>query len=232
MSVQPDWPAKGKELTLKFRATPAFLKALEREWSTEANRALLWNDAFAQKPEGWKTVISAGNPPNAFENEGKLSEILVPAESSAYAERALPEEATIVESVVFAGTDKGAEHSIGMAVDFGNTICRFAVDTQRRKAVVTVRGEAKEWVGQDVDLGKPITLRFEREKGAWVAKRLQAGQKWHTAASLPMAASAAPKTVRLGKMSRIAMSSTSAAPTAPTGMAFSTSITPCRRKVC
>lgn len=194
--MQPDWPAKGKELTLKFRATPAFLKALEREWSTEANRALLWNDAFAQRPEGWKTVVSAGNPPNAFENEGKLGEILVPAESSAYAERALPEEATIVESVVFAGTDKGAEHGIGMAVDFGTATFRFAVDTQRRKTVVTVRGETREWVGQDVDLGKPITLRFEREKGAWVAKRLQAGQKWHTAATSRACSKAPHRTAR------------------------------------
>ena len=117
------WPPKGKELILKYRADEALVGRWERFLISDQNRQKVVEADFTKTlPEGWKVVTSATNKANAFENEGKVGEILVPSNTCAYAERDLPANAEVLIARINPGTDKSSHWEPGLAWVFDKVL--------------------------------------------------------------------------------------------------------------
>ena len=108
MASNPAWPAKGKELILQYKANEQLLHRLESRFTSDENRESIFKSNFIQSiPAGWNVITSASNKVNSFENEGKSGEILIPANTCAYAERRLPDNTEVLITKIHPGTNVG-----------------------------------------------------------------------------------------------------------------------------
>lgn len=201
MSVNPEWPAKGKELILKYRADDKLIKRLEARYASDDNRVQLAKADFVNDmPDGWKVVTSASNKSNAFINEGKPGEILVPANTAVYVEKEIGKETEVLIAKVNPGTDKSASWGLGMAWVFDNKTVKTYLRTAEGKFGVTGAGMEYEMDFSGFQPGKEVQLKMQKANDKVLCSYSYDGTTWKLLREIPVPANSVSKCVRVGKM--------------------------------
>ena len=163
MTSNPTWPPKGKELVLTYKADDQLLRRLEARFASSDNRQTIVKADFMKSiPAGWSVVTSQSNKENAFENEGKPGEILVPANTCAYAEHALPANTEQIIAKINPGTDQSASWGPGLAWVFDKKTVKTYLRTVDSKFGVTGAGMEYEMLCEGYRAVKEGYLKIQR----------------------------------------------------------------------
>lgn len=185
------WPPPGVSLMLEFTAPEDFGQAARP-------MTVLLADNFTTLAPEWKVALSPRHERTSFQNEGKVGEIMAPANNFAFAERPWPEGARAVQCLVDPGTDRGASWGPGLALVFPGGIVKFNLRPERGRFGVVLNGAETE-VGQ-LEPGKPYILRMTLNAGRVVCEASLDGVRWDKLGEPRMAGT--PTAVRVGKMDR------------------------------
>lgn len=195
------WPPKGKELILKYRADEALVGRWERFLISDQNRQKVVEADFTKTlPEGWKVVTSATNKANAFENEGKVGEILVPSNTCAYAERDLPANAEVLIARINPGTDKSSHWGPGLAWVFDKGYIKCYLRTSDGKFGMTGTGLEHGTDFSGYRPGVPVYIRMQRMGNTLTSSFSYDGAKWTELQQVSLPQGAVSRCVRIGKM--------------------------------
>ena len=200
MASQPNWPSKGKELILKFQADENLVRRLSALNAELTNRETLVEADFThQMPKGWKVVTSLSNRENAFRNEGKTGEILVPANTAVYAEKSIPGEATAVVAKLNPGTDQSASWGPGLTWVFDKKTIKTYLRPGKAEFGVTGVGAENEMTFAGYQPGRTVYLMMERQQKAVACHYSYDGKNWTLLTRIPLEGKAVAQCVRIGK---------------------------------
>ena len=185
------WPPPGVALTLEFAAPADFGR------TGRALPVLLADDFTRLTPE-WRVSLSRQHERTSFQNEGKVGEILAPANHFAFAERPWPAGARAVQCLVDPGTDRSASWGPGLALVFPSGTVKFNVRPERGCFGLTANGSESE-LGK-LDPGQPQVLRLTLDAGRVVCEASRDGQAWRKIGEASMPGT--PTAVRVGKMNK------------------------------
>ncbi len=201
MTSNPTWPPKGKELVLTYKADDQLLRRLEARFASSDNRQTIVKADFMKSiPAGWSVVTSQSNKDNAFENEGKPGEILVPANTCAYAEHALPANTEQIIAKINPGTDQSASWGPGLAWVFDKKTVKTYLRTGESKFGVTGAGMEYEMLFEGYRAGKDVYFKMQRAGKSVICSYSYDGVKWTELKEIMLPAGAVPQCVRVGKM--------------------------------
>lgn len=201
MASNPAWPAKGKELILQYKANEQLLHRLESRFTSDENRESIFKSNFIQSiPAGWDVITSASNKVNSFENEGKSGEILIPANTCAYAERRLPDNTEVLITKIHPGTDKAASWGPGMAWVFNNKTVKTYLRTADSKFGVTGAGMEYEMEFSGYHPGEPVCLKMQRTNSSVICSFSYDGNQWTELKEITIPEGSISQCVRVGKM--------------------------------
>lgn len=201
MASNPAWPAKGKELILQYKANEQLLHRLESRFTSDENRESIFKSNFIQSiPAGWNVITSASNKVNSFENEGKSGEILIPANTCAYAERRLPDNTEVLITKIHPGTDKAASWGPGMVWVFNNKTVKTYLRTVDAKFGVTGAGMEYEMEFSGYRPGEPVYLKMQRTNSSVICSFSYDGNKWTELKEITIPKGSISQCVRVGKM--------------------------------
>lgn len=201
MASNPAWPAKGKELILQYKANEQLLHRLESRFTSDENRESIFKSNFIQSiPAGWNVITSASNKVNSFENEGKSGEILIPANTCAYAERRLPDNTEVLITKIHPGTDKATSWGPGMVWVFNNKTVKTYLRTADAKFGVTGAGMEYEMEFSGYRPGEPVYLKMQRTNSSVICSFSYDGNKWTELKEITIPKGSISQCVRVGKM--------------------------------
>ena len=201
MASNPAWPAKGKELILQYKANEQLLHRLESRFTSDENRESIFKSNFIQSiPADWSVITSASNKVNSFENEGKSGEILIPANTCAYAERRLPDNTEVLITKIHPGTDKAVSWGPGMAWVFNNKTVKIYLRTADAKFGVTGAGMEYEMEFSGYRPGEPVYLKMQRTNSSVICSFSYDGNKWTELKEITIPKGSISQCVRVGKM--------------------------------
>jgi hypothetical protein len=190
ISGDVQWPPKGKELIVEFKAPETLVR--------EAPRAILYADNFTRMDEGWRVHASPSNERNSFRNEGKPGEIMADENVAVYAERNFPEGATAVEALINPGTDRSSSHGPGIAMVFGEKIVKFSMKPGRGKFGIWDGTNDREY-GTLKD-GQAYHLRMKLYNNHILCEASEDGKTWEELSRIY--STEQPVAVRVGKTDR------------------------------
>lgn len=201
MSYTPAWPAKGKEVVFSYKADETCIKNIQARYASDKARKLLFDTDFTvSMPEGWKIVTSSSNGANSFENEGKAGEILIPANTSSYAEKELPVNTEVIVSKINPGTDKSSGWGPGMAWVFNNKTIKVYIRTAESKFSVTGAGMEYEMEFKGFRRGEAVYLKMHRINNCVTCSYSYDEKSWTILQEIPLPTNAVSQAVRVGKM--------------------------------
>lgn len=201
MSGKPVWPARGKELVLKYRADNSLIRLLEQRFLADENRTLIESSDFTKMiPQGWKVVVSASNKSNSFENEGKTGEILVPANTCAYAEKELSDDAQMIIAKINPGTDSSSDWGPGVAWISDKMNVKLYLCTAKSEFGLAVNGVKYELESSGYRSGESVFMKMQREKNSLVCSFSYDGKKWKRLKTIPFSSDLLSRCVKIGKM--------------------------------
>lgn len=200
MATHPAWPPKGKEVTLSFRMSDQIIKTLVAKHASDANRDVLLDEKFTTLSPTYKVMVSGSNSENLFSNEGKVGEILVPANTAAYAEVQPPADAQVIVVRIHPGTDKSATWGPGLVWGFDKGNVKFNLRTAEGKFCLMGGGLEFEFMKEGIRLDRAVDLRMQRTGGVVICSySYDDGATWTSLYEVPLSASAQSKYVRVGK---------------------------------
>lgn len=200
MSTKTIWPAKGKELILKYRADNSLIRLLKQRFYSDKNRKLIEASDFTKIiPKGWKVIASASNKSNSFENEGKAGEILVPANTCIYAEKELSNDSEIIMAKINPGTDKSSDWGPGIAWISDKKNIKLYLRTAESKFGIAVDGVEYNLVSS-YRSGEPVFIKMQRMKNSMVCSFSYDGKEWVNLKTVPFSSRLLSRCVRIGKM--------------------------------
>ena len=201
MSSNPAWPAKGKELIFTYKADNALIKRIENLYAKDDKREVIVDADFTTTmPNGWKIVTSKSNAANTFGNEGKPGEILVPANSSSYAESNIPTNTEVLVARINPGTDKSTNWGPGLAWIFNNKTIKLYIRTAEAEFGVTGLGIEYEKGLKGYRPGEAVTLKMQRVKGKIICSYSYDEKAWIELGKVELPANATSQAVKIGKM--------------------------------
>jgi len=120
-ATAPDvkWPPPGVALRLDFRLSD--LPALQN-LPSDRGRTQLWHDPFDKADPAWKVTASRRDARIRFGQDDQAGAIVAPAGTHCFAERALPPDTRLVETVVDPGTDADTSWGPGLGLVFGQRV--------------------------------------------------------------------------------------------------------------
>lgn len=207
------WPPAGLHLRMDYEMPSASASAETGAPAPSATgRKLLWTDDFSKLDPAWKVHVSAAHSRSSFQNEGKVGEIYTPANTSVFAERALPPETRLVELDFDAGTDRSASWGPGIALVGAEGVIKFNVrpgggagDPAPQFGILAEGAEMVIGGGEfGLKLEEPLSLRLRWLGDGGMACEFQAaGGAWRTVRRLaPSGVPSGPLAVRIGKLGR------------------------------
>jgi len=205
------WPPKGVYLRMDYalpNATPSHATAAAMP-SAEGRKVLIEDD-FLKLDKAWKIHVSKAHERSSFDNEGKPGEIYTPANTSVFAERALPEDASLVEVAIHPGDDPSATWGPGMALVWPKGTAKFFIrpggkdPKAARFGVWDGRREIIVEKGPKPDLKQSVGLRMRIEGSSiFCEARNGAAGQWQAVATIGInPAAGGPRAVRIGKMDK------------------------------
>jgi hypothetical protein len=220
-SSEAVWPPKGVSLRLDFEGPSLTDDQLMQliggqsggsgAYESSFGRDRLAADDFSQTNDDWVIHESSRHDRSSFSNEAKFGEIYTPANSSVYAERALPDGTRAVEATIDPGTDRSESWGPGMAIMFKDRSLKLFIRTAGSggdgKPRISAWDGAKELVtlgkAGGVRLDKPVSLRIRIEGQTARLDARQAPEPWAALHSVDLGEKAgAPTAVRVGKMDK------------------------------
>jgi hypothetical protein len=204
------WPPKGVYLRMDYAmpdASPG--RAAAAAMPSAEGRKLLLEDEFLKLDPAWKIHVSKAHERSSFDNEGKPGEIYTPANTSVYAERALPEGTRLVEATIHPGEDTSSTWGPGMALVWPKGTAKFFIRSgigagDARFGVWDGRRETVMEKGPRPDKKQAVRLRM-RIEGAHIfcETRAKPGSAWQSVATIDInPAAGSPRAVRIGKMDK------------------------------
>lgn len=200
MSSHPAWPPKGKVVTLKFQANDRTIRQIASLYGSDENRPVLLDENFSILKNTWKIHTSPSNGGNAFNNEGKPAEMLIQANTSAYAEHVLDPATEIVITRVNPGTDQAATWGPGMAWGLEGKTVKFYIRTGENKFGVTGTGLEYESTFDGVKKGLPVYLKMRKEQDVISCSYSYDNKKWELVTSVRISKNALSRFIKVGKM--------------------------------
>lgn len=196
------WPPKG--VSLRFDFEPGESVARELLLHSDYARGLLYSDDFADLNPDWSTHASHGDAAT-LQNEGKVGELQIPANQTAYLERAAPEGLGMVQAQIDPGTDVSASWGPGVALVFDDRVVKFNL-RPGKKGFGLWDGSQEHVLEGDFAMHHPWWLRIylEEDRMVFAARpfvRSEPGASWQTLFELP-AAEGVPQQIRVGKMDK------------------------------
>ena len=207
------WPPKGVGLHMRYRLTDAKQLVGSRQLVAQPSgfgRRVVFVEDFARLGEAWKVHRSKAHERSSFVNEGKVGEILTPANSACFVERALTPGVRVVEATIDTGSDRSASWGPGLALVFGKRVVKFHLrpggdgynDVPQfgawdgRRELPHIGGRQK------LDVSKPWTLRIvlDGERAHLDAKRVDSS--WRRMQSLRLRGLGEPTALRVGKLDK------------------------------
>ena len=185
------WPPPGVALTLQFAAPEDFGQAARPMQVQLA-------DEFTKLAPEWKVALSRRHEGTSFQNEGKVGEIMAPANNFAFAERPWPAGARAVQCLVDPGTDHSASWGPGLALVFPEGVVKFNLRPGRGCFGVAAGGNEQE-LGK-LEPGKAYVLRMTVGPDRVVCEASLDGTAWQKIGETRMPGS--PTSLRLGKMDK------------------------------
>ncbi len=206
-----EWPPKGVYLRMDY-ALPAEAIIAQRAAtlpSSEGRNELLSDDFKTLTPD-WQVHTSQADARSSFSNEGKVGEIYTPANTSVYAERALPKTTRLVEVSIDTGTDKSASWGPGLGLVWPKRTVKFFLrpgagsDDGPRFGLWD--GRREHLIAPDnikLDLARPWTLRMRLEPGMIYCEARPTDGPWRRVAKLAVdPKSGTPTAARVGKLGK------------------------------
>lgn len=203
-----EWPPKGKHLRMDYRMPdPQFLLTGQGLLPSLYGREPLYQTDFNSLDNRWKTTYSQAHERSSFENEGKVGEIYTPANTAVFAEKKLESNAKIIETTIFAGTDKSKGYGPGITLVWPNKTVKFYLrpggnsydDGVAMFGLWNGERENKAAGGrQKLDMSKPWTLRYRITEEAVYCEAKPGGGDWRTIEKLKPF-DTMPTSVRIGK---------------------------------
>lgn len=200
MSSDPDWPPKGKMLTLKYKADNVLLDHLVMRYSSIESRNEFFTDNFGKLSGRWKIHVSQANTANSFTNEGKSGEILVPANTASYAECELDPATEILIARIHPGTDQSSGWGPGVAWVFDKKTIRFYLRTAEGKFGVTGMGLEYEASFPGLKNDQAVELMMQRDGDRLFCSYSYHPGQWEPLAEVRLPPDAVSQHLRIGKM--------------------------------
>lgn len=200
MSYNPEWPAKGKVLTFKYKADDALIKRLAARFTSDENRIPFIQEDFRLLTDNWTVYTSPRNKSNSFVNEGKPGEILVPANTASYAEQKLPAETEIIMARINPGTDQGASWGPGLAWVFSGKTIKTYLRIAENKFGITGAGLEYEMTFPGLRPAEPVYLKMQRVQESVLCSYSYDGTQWTVLREVKLPAQATSQAIRVGKM--------------------------------
>ena len=185
------WPPPGVSLVLEFTAPEDFGRA------AQPMKVLLADDFTKLEPE-WKVALSKRHERTSFQNEGKVGEIMAPANHFAFAERPWPAGACAAQCLIHPGTDRGASWGPGMALVFPAGVVKFNLRPERGCFGMATNGVETE-LGK-LEPGKAYALKMTLGLGQVACEASLDGKVWQKIGEVRTIG--APTAVRVGKMDK------------------------------
>jgi hypothetical protein len=203
------WPPTGVYLRLDFRAPQEIALGPTKPLPSDHGREQLYSTDFRQLDPDWDVNTSKSHSRSSFSNEGKIGEIMAPANSAAYVERKLPPGTRLVETTIDVGTDRSASWGPGLALAFRAGVIKFHIrpggDAASEQpyfgAFDMHREHLRLGAAEPLDISQPWALRMRLEENQVLLEaRPKDGnwQTWHTIEA--DAAWGEPTAVRVGKL--------------------------------
>ncbi|RCR65478.1 hypothetical protein [Larkinella punicea] len=191
-----DWPPKGLEVTFTYGTTDDIIRNNQNRLTSDDRRTKLLDDGFRSLSPDWKIVASPGNQSASFTNEGKAGEIQIPANSTLFAERSLPEKTAVVICKLNSGTDQSVYYGPGVALTFADRPpLKFYLSPGNRQFGLQ-NGDNGEFF-EGFDPAKSWYLRIELALGKVLLSVSEDGIGYRTLRTLDLAS--VPKGIRIGK---------------------------------
>lgn len=196
------WPPKGIAVRFDFEpgATPARRLLLHTDYA----RGLLDSDAFQALDEAW-TVQSTRGDDSTVQNEGKVGEIQIPANHTAFLEKAVPAGVGMIQAEIHPGTDVSASWGPGIAAVFQDRVVKFNL-RPGKEGIGVWDGQTEHVQDGGFPMDRPYRLRiyFEQDRTVCAVQPFGAGDAgalWKDLFELP-AVQDSPTHVRIGKMDK------------------------------
>lgn len=191
-----DWPPKGLEVTFTYGTTDDIIRNNQNRLTSDDRRTKLLDDDFRSLSPDWKIVASPGNQSASFTNEGKAGEIQIPASSTLFAERPLPEKTAVVICKLNSGTDQSVYYGPGVALTFADRPpLKFYLSPGNQQFGLQ-NGDNGEFF-EGFDPAKSWYLRIELALGKVLLSVSEDGIGYKTLRTLDLAS--VPKGIRIGK---------------------------------
>lgn len=198
MSKELPWPVPGKELVFCYRLNDQSIEVMLSKMNDDESRTVLFEDGFQKVDQNWVRFESKSDDRNSFINEGKSGEIMALSNSAVYADRTVPEGATVFLTKVSAGTDNSSSWGPGMGLVFGNKIVKINLRPGNKE--IGFYDGAHEKVVGPLESGKSIWLRLELNNNQVLASVSYNKTSWTKVASAQLSGTDKLEAVRLGKM--------------------------------
>jgi len=209
---QVAWPPPGIALRLDFRLPD--LLALQNRPS-DRGRSGLWHEPFDKADPAWKITASRRDARTRFGLDGQAGVIVATAGTHCFAERPLPAETRLVETVIDPGTDSDTSWGPGLGLVFDNRVIEvnlrpgdrgehghFELRDRGAERLMRVARFAASDGGLDLTRSYRLRVRLEEESLIWEVSAPDVSTcRWERLFEAPWNGGA-PRFVRVGKTDR------------------------------
>ena len=202
MASNPAWPPKGKMIKMRYKTTDALVDRIANRYSSDESRPIYFNEEFSVLSNEWTVFVSGSNNKNSFNNEGKPAEMLIPANTSTYAERALNPNTEVITARISPGTDNSSTWGPGVAWVFDNKTIKFYIRPSDNKFGVTGAGLEYEATFDGVIKGESVYLKMQRSGNVLFCSYSYDNKIWNPIYQINLPKNAISKSVRVGKMDK------------------------------
>jgi len=198
------WPPEGVAIRFDYVPGPGARAKLLLH-SGYAGRGVTYSDQLSGLNKNW-TVISSDDDASAFQNEGKVGEIMRTANATAFVEMDCPEETRMFQVTIDPGTDVSASWGPGMALTIDELgVVKFNLRPGKQGFGVW-DGQTEHVFEGSHAMDKPWRLRIylEEDRVVYAAQPFGIGeseQPWQTIYE-GAAIAKAPRSLRIGKMAK------------------------------
>jgi hypothetical protein len=194
-SQQLPWPPKGIEVAFTYKADEAVIRNFKNLKAQDSQREVLLKDDFIKLSPQWN-IISSHALANAFNNEAKAGELLVPANAVVYGEQALPQQTKVIICKLNSGTDESSGYGPGIGLQFaGDKFSKFHLSPANKRFRIFHDGQSQDFEG--FDAGKSYFLKILLGPGKMICSVSEDGKTYKILSELPIAGT--PTHIRLGK---------------------------------
>jgi len=199
------WPPQGKELTFHCNLGDEDIVEIFNSSISDEMRIPIIADDFKSLDPAWKVRLSDAHNRTSFINEGKPGEIMALANTTAYAEQNIPDDAKVFMATINPGTDKSKIFGPGLVLVFKDKTIKANLRTTENR--FGFFNGAKTTSVPGMKPGKAVTLRFEIIKNELISSFSYDKNSWTEIGKIELSDGENPTAIRVGKTDELGGSS-------------------------